>query len=590
MRTYMSISKETAFSRTRSDCSVYLLLLVLIFFVFFQTRTHGFINYDDETYITSNPHVAQGLNVQNMIWAFSTSDASNWHPLTWISHMMDIQIYGVNPGAHHFTNMLFHIANSFLIFFLFRKMTCEFWKSCFLAVLFAIHPLHVESVAWVAERKDVLSTFFGLITLWGYVRYVKKPGIYRYGLILIFYSLSLMAKPMLVTLPFVLLLMDYWPLRRFDKDIPCEEKSQKRSYGLKLLVLRFSVEKLPMVIVAIGSCFITLQVQQKGGAVGAVTMFPLWDRVANALITYTTYIQKMFWPFDLAVIYPYPPSFTVHEIILAGIILVVVSISGFMAAKRFPYIIVGWLWYIGTLVPVIGLVQIGSQSMADRYTYSPLIGIFIIIIWGVSDLTACWVHGRKLVFFAIIFCLCMTISAYVQTGYWKDSIRLFQHALDVTSGNWIANNNLGCALSQKGHAHQAIPYFQEALRINPEYDDARYNLGLAFVARNRFNDAIIQFSRILVTRPEDKDVHIRLGRIYSLQKRFDKAIEHFTRAAEIDPDDAGVYNNIGVFYANQKDFRKAVFFFQKAITIKPDMPGVEKNLKKAREMLSDPIL
>lgn len=591
MITFMSRSEEKVFHRTLADYPVYLILLVLIFFVFFQTRTHDFINYDDETYITSNPHIAKGLNVQNMIWAFSTSYASNWHPLTWISHMMDIQIYGMNPGAHHFTNMLFHILNSFLIFFLFRKMTGEFWKSCFLAVLFAIHPLHVESVAWVAERKDVLSTFFGLITLWGYVRYVENSVIYRYGLVLIFYSLSLMSKPMLVTLPFVLLLMDYWPLRRFDKEIPWEEKSQKRSYGFKSLVLRFSVEKLPLVIVAMGSCFITLLVQQKGGAVGAVTMFPFWDRIANALITYITYIKKMIWPFDLAVIYPYPSSFLMDEIVLASAVLAVVPIIGFMVVKRFPYIIVGWLWYIGTLVPVIGLVQIGSQSMADRYTYIPLIGIFIIISWGAADLTVCWVHRRKkLAVCAMIFCLCMTLSAHVQTRYWKNSIQLFQHALDVTSGNWIANNNLGCALSQKGHTYQAIPYFQEALRINPEYDDARYNLGLAFVARNRFNDAINQFSRILVTRPEDKDVHIRLGRIYGLQKRFDKAIDHFTIAAALDPDDAGIYNNIGVFYANQKDFRKAVFFFQKAITIKPDLPGVEKNLKKAREMLSDPIL
>ncbi|MBA4369483.1 MAG: hypothetical protein C0403_17795, partial [Desulfobacterium sp.] len=524
---YMPISKDTISSRSRSDFLVYLILLVLILFVYTQTRTHDFINYDDETYITSNSHVTKGLNAQNMIWAFTASWASNWHPLTWISHMMDIEIHGVNPGAHHFTSMLFHILNSFLVFFLFRKMTGELWKSCFLAVVFAIHPLHVESVAWVAERKDVLSTFFGLITLWGYFRYVKKPGIHRYGLILVFYSLSLMSKPMLVTFPFVLLLLDYWPLRRFDQDIPSEAKSQKRHYGLKSKALQFSIEKIPLIVIAIGSCFITLLVQQKGGAVGAATMFPFWDRVANSLITYIIYIKKMIWPFDLAVVYPYPPFFPVHKVILAGITLIVVSISGFMAAKRFPYIIVGWLWYVGTLVPVIGLVQIGSQSMADRYTYFPLIGILIMISWVVPDLTACWVHRRKkLAFCAMIFCLCMTISAHVQTRYWKNSIQLFQHALGVTSGNWIAHNNLGCALSQQGHTEQAIPYFQEALRINPEYDDARYNLGLAFVAGNRFNDAINQFSRILVTRPHDKDALVRLGRIYGFQKRFDKAIDH----------------------------------------------------------------
>lgn len=584
----MPVSKDTVSSRSRSDFPVYLLLLVLVLFVYAQTRTHDFINYDDETYITSNPRVTKGLNAQNMLWALTASWASNWHPVTWISHMMDIEIHGMNPGAHHFTSMLFHTLNAFLVFFLFRKMTGELWKSCFLAVVFAIHPLHVESVAWVAERKDVLSTFFGLITLWGYVRYVKNPGICRYGLILIFYSLSLMAKPMLVTLPFVFLLLDYWPLRRFDQDIPSEEKSWKRNYGLQSKAMQFSIEKIPLVVIALGSCFITILVQQRGGAVGAATMFPFWDRVANSLITYITYVKKFVWPFDLAVIYPYPLSFPADKIILAGVLLAAVLILGFMGGKRFPYVIVGWLWYVGTLVPVIGLVQIGSQSMADRYTYFPLIGILIVITWVVPDLTAFRVHRRKLIFFAMIFCVCMTLSAHVQTGYWKDSTRLFQHALDVTSGNWIANNNLGCALSQQGHAEQAIPYFQEALRINPEYDDARYNLGLAFVAGNRFNDAISQFSRILVTRPDDKDVHDRLGRIYGLQKRFDKAIDHFTRAIALDPYDAGVYNNIGIVYANQKDFRKAVIFFQKAIDINPDMSKAKKNLKKAGEMLTDP--
>jgi Flp pilus assembly protein TadD len=591
MRPHRSINNKTPSRWENLDIPVSLLLIVLILCVYYQTGTHEFVNYDDEVYVTSNHHVVKGLGVTEFIWAFTTSWASNWHPLTWLSHMMDIQMYGINPGAHHFTNVLFHIMNSLLFFFLFRKMTGDFWQCCFLAILFAIHPLHVESVAWVAERKDVLSTFLGLLTLWSYIRYVENPLSYRYGLTLFFFSLGLMAKPMLVTFPFVLLLLDYWPLRRFDFNDSFQEDRRGKIYDTGAQVFRLIIEKLPLMVIAAGSSFITLMVQQKGGAVGTVTVFPLWDRVANALITYIGYIEKMFWPFDLAVIYPYPAFFPIIEIVSACLLFAAVTAFGLMVGKRLPYVIVGWLWYIGTLVPVIGLVQIGSQSMADRYTYVPLIGICIIISWGAGDLTARWANGKRtMALCALIVTLCMTISAHVQTRYWKSSVPLYQHALAVTSGNWIANNNLGCALSKQGRTSQAIQYFQEALRINPDYTDAHYNLALAFVSQNRFNDAINHFARVVATRPDDKDVHIRLGRIFILKKQFKKAVDHFTRASELDPNDAEVYNNLGVSYANQGDFRKAVFFLKKAVAIKPDFLAGEKNLQKARESLNEHVL
>ncbi|RJP75752.1 MAG: tetratricopeptide repeat protein [Desulfobacteraceae bacterium] len=569
---------------------VFLLLTFLIFSIYYQTITYDFISYDDEMYITSNPHVLSGLNMKNMAWAFTTSWASNWHPVTWISHMADVQVFGMNSGAHHFVNMMFHIMNSLLIFFLFRKMTSDYWQSCFIAVLFAVHPLHVESVAWVSERKDVLSTFWGLLTLWNYIRYVDHPGVYRYGLMVLFFSLGLMAKPMLVTLPFVFILLDYWPLKRFYTTSSLEKGEEK-----KILIImpffRLWLEKFPLMIIAAGSCMITIWAQQQGGAVGTAEVFPVWDRVVNALTAYIFYIEKMVWPFGLAVIYPYPSSFPVYEFVRVGFLFAVISILAFSAVKRFPYIIVGWLWYIGTLVPVIGLIQVGSQSMADRYTYIPLIGLFIIISWGIPDLTARWIHKKKIITAsALIICVCMAASAHTQTRYWKNSIRLFQHALEVTSGNWIAYNNIGYALSIQGLADQAIGYFQEALRINPEYHDARFNLGVALVSRKRFPEAIHQFYKVLKNRPDDKDVHLHLGRIFSLYNQFDKAVKHFTRASELDPDNAGVYNNIGVLYAKKGNFKKAIYFFQKAMIIQPDYPEAAYNLKRARGALRESVV
>ncbi|MFH2063797.1 MAG: tetratricopeptide repeat protein [Pseudomonadota bacterium] len=563
-------------SRLETGYPVYLLLFVLILCVYYQTGSHDFVSYDDETYIVSNPHVLKGLTLENIIWAFTTSWASNWHPLTWMSHMLDIRFFGTNAGAHHFTNMLLHIMNAFLIFFLFRKMTGDYRQSCFLSVLFAIHPLHVESVTWVSERKDVLSTFCGLLALWSYVRYVETPGVIRYCRIMIFFVLSLMAKPMLVTLPFLLLLMDYWPLNRFS--------APARFF-------RLWVEKIPLMIIAAASSIITIWAQQKGGAVGTAEMFPFWDRAINVLITYTAYIEKMIWPFDLAAIYPYPSSFPMHEIIRSGILLTAIFIYGLVVVKRFPYVIIGWLWYLGTLVPVIGLVQIGSQSMADRYTYVPLIGLFIMVSWGIPDLTGRWVHRKKFMAAgALIVCLCMTASAYIQTGYWKNSARLFQHTLDVTVDNWVAHNNLGCALSRQGRTDQAVGHFQEALRIHPEYEDARFNLGLAFVSQRRLDEAAHQFSRSLASRPDDKDAYIHLGRIFSLQNRLDMAIKHFSRAAELDPDDAVVYNNLGVLHAQKGYLGEAIFFFQKAVAIKPDFSDAVRNLKKARNELCGSVV
>ena len=564
--------------------AVFCLLAVLVSGIYCKTIRHDFLNYDDETYVTANQHVRNGLDARGIGWAFTASRASNWHPLTWISHMMDVHLWGMNPGGHHFTNIVFHLINSFLIFFLLYRMTGKYWQSGFVAVLFAVHPLHVESVAWVSERKDVLSTCFGMLTLWSYLRFIERPGLDRYFPIVIFYTLGLMAKPMLVTLPCVFLLLDYWPLKRFNGDSHNTVQEGGASFGRRFLSL--AAEKLPLVLIAAGSSLITIWAQNKGGAVGTIVMFPFWDRAANASISYVAYIQKMMWPFGLSAIYPYPAGFSISEIVSSGIVLLLISLLGVLTARRFPYGIVGWLWYLGTLVPVIGLVQIGSQSMADRYTYIPLIGLFIIIAWGIGDLVVRLPHRKVFLSLgAMVFGVSLTITAYVQAGYWKNSTALFQHAVAVTSRNWTAYNNLGCALSAKGRVEPAIECFEAALAINPGYGDARFNLGLAYISAKRLQDAEKQLNILFQQRPDDKEVNIHLGMIYTLQNRWEKAIEQYTRASVLDPDDAGVLNNLGVVYAKKGDLEKALWFFQKAVALNPVFKDAVINLEKAKAAL-----
>lgn len=369
--------------RTRRNIMVCLILILAIFTVFWQVRSHDFVNYDDDKYVTENRDVKAGLTTQSIIWAFTTTHASNWHPLTWLSHMLDISLFGLNPGWHHLTNLLFHIANTLLLFLILRGMTEEFWKSAFVAALFALHPLHVESVAWIAERKDVLSTFFWMLTILAYAYYVKHPVLRRYLFVLFSFLLGLMSKPMLVTLPFVLLLLDYWPLGRFQMEEsgitrnPKKHKSKHPEYQ-KSIALRLVREKTPFFVLAGFSSIITFIAQQHGGTVRSLEFLPVKTRVANALISYVAYIGKMIWPFNLAVLYPHPgTTLPMWQTILAGLFLLFISYLVIRKVKKLPYLSIGWFWYVGTLVPVIGLVQVGAQSMADRYTYIPLIGLFI---------------------------------------------------------------------------------------------------------------------------------------------------------------------------------------------------------------------
>jgi len=629
----------TPFFTLRREGVICLILVIVTLAVYWQVGNHEFVNYDDNEYVTENRHVQSGLTPDSIAWAFTSTHAANWHPLTWLSHMLDCQIYGLNPGGHHLTNVILHILNSILLFLIFRRMTGALWKSAFIAALFALHPLHVESVAWVAERKDVLSTFFWMLTMGAYVLYTERPGIKIYLITVLLFALGLMAKPMLVTLPFVLLLLDYWPLGRFHiryvddvqhtEDVSTKDTRRKKGkprYAAEnalqadnnttsnyrwSLVLPLLREKIPFLILAAVSSIVTFYVQQGGGAVGSLYAFPFIIRISNALASYISYIEKMLWPQHLALLYPH--VLEGWKIAGAFLILIFISYVAVRVMKRFPYIIVGWFWYLGTLVPVIGLVQVGSQSMADRYTYVPLIGIFIIIAWGASDILTRWQYRRA---FLAISAGCilsvLTIVTWMQLQYWQNSISLFEHTINVTTDNFTMHCCMGTALAEQGkideavvhytealkikpdyaEAHygrgvvlqeqdkidEAISHYTEALKIKPDYADVHYNLGIALVRQGRVDEAISHYSEAMRINPGDDDARSRLQMIQTILKETDKDIKRLKKLLEINPGDPELHYILGNQYYKRRDFDKSINQYQKALSIHPDAVPVLNNL------------
>lgn len=530
-------------SKVRLEFIVGLFLVLSTLIVYWQIINHDFISFDDDKYVTENHRVKNGLNLNNFIWAFKSSQNSNWHPLTWLSHMLDVQLYGMNPGPHHMTSLLFHILNSLLLFAVFKRMTGKIWQSGFVAAMFALHPLHVESVAWVAERKDVLSTFFGMLTLWSYARYSEYPKMTRYFPVIGFFSLGLMAKPMLVTLPFILLLLDFWPLRRMRINASTHDTSDFQLRPLRQLLL----EKSPLFFLSIASSFITFMVQKKGGAIGTLDTHSLFVRIANALVSYLIYLQQMFWPDNLAVLYPYPTSIYWQQITGAFILLGCITFFAVKYWRKLPWFVVGWFWFMGTLVPVIGLVQVGVQAMADRYTYIPLIGLFIIIAWGVPQLVDRWQHKTKLIFAILIILFpILIITSWIQARYWQSSIILFKHALDVTSNNYVMHNNFGSELGIQGHTDDAIKQFKKAINIYPDFEMAYTNLGEALSYQGKLDESIHFYQDVLANNPDYADVHHNLGIILLRKRELDNAIFHFREALRINTEYAEVYNSMAL--------------------------------------------
>jgi len=511
-----------------------LILVLPTLGVYWEVRNFDFVTFDDYTYVAENPNVQSGLSKSGLVWAFTRSHASNWHPVTWLSHMLDCQFFGLNSGMHHLNNLIFHTANTLLLFLVLGRMTGALWRSAFVSALFALHPLHVESVAWVAERKDVLSTLFWMLTMWAYVRYSERPSPTRYLLIFPFFILGLMSKPMLVTLPFVLLLMDYWPLGRLQSTLP--EKGGKLKTP-KLAVLRLIAEKIPLFVLVALLSVVTFLAQEE--AVQSLDNFHLKARIANGLVSYAAYIRKMFWPNDLSIFYPYPQTLQLWQATASGFFLITMTILFVRMGKRRPFILVGWLWYLGTLFPVIGLVQVGTHAMADRYTYIPLIGLFIMIAWGIPDLLGNWLYRKQVLrISAGLLLVILAVCTWLQVRYWKDSIALFTHAIDVTDDNWMAHNNIGFPLVQQGRNIEAIAHFSEAVRIKPDYAEAHVNLANSYGLEGRFEEAKQHFFDAIRINPDLADAYMNLGVIFARQGNLDKAINHFAAALRVNPDDA----------------------------------------------------
>jgi len=563
--------------KRRLDLLICFCLVIASLSVYWQVYDHDFINYDDNAYITENRHVQAGLSREGVIWAFTTFHAGNWHPLTWLSHMLDSELFGMKAGLHHLTSLLFHTLNSILLFLLFTRMTGELWKSAFVAALFALHPLHVESVAWVAERKDVLSAFFWFLTIWAYVRYTEQVGLKRYLQVLIFFALGLMSKPMLVTLPFALVLMDYWPLGRVQL---WQWRDSGKLAPNKVTILQVILEKAPLLALSAVFSFVAFIAQGRAVA----TLHSLWasDRIANALISYVTYIGQMFWPYDLAVYYPHPGIVPGSQAIGAGFLLICLTGLFIMSYRSHPYLTVGWFWYLGTLIPVIGLIQVGSQAMADRYTYLPLIGLFIIIAWGIPSLFEKWRYRKAVFGIAIsVMLLVMMLTTWRQVGLWKDSETLFSHAIKVTDNNDVAHYNLATALIERGRLNEAIKHCSESLRINPINELPHNNMGKALALQGKIDEAISHFSKALKINFEYADAHNNMGNALASKGQIKLAILHFSKALSLQPDFSDAHNNLGIALAMEGNLDAAIANFREALRSKPDDYRVRENLKRA---------
>lgn len=593
-------------------------LFALVLWAFLPAVDNDFVSIDDPDYVTANAMVQRGLSLDSVRWAFAATEASNWHPLTWLSHMADVELFGPNPAGHHLTNVLLHAFSTLLVFATLGSMTGATWRSFMVAALFGLHPLRVESVAWVSERKDVLAAFFWMLTLLAYVRWVKDQGTNKasatsrvthyaspwYWLTLLCFALGLMGKQMLVTLPFALLLLDHWPLGRFGRDRPA----------------RLVLEKLPFFFLAAAASAVTFWAQRGGGAVNEA--LPLFARLSNATVSYARYLGKLFAPVDLSFFYPMPSAWPLAYVAGAALLLMAITVAAVVSRTRQPAFLIGWLWYLGTLVPVIGLVAIGQQSLADRYTYIPSLGVFLALVWGIHALVA----GREQLVTAagtvtgvgLLVCVALTRE---QTRHWRNTESLCRHALRVTSGNYVAHSLLGMTLGKQGRAEEALRQHQEALRINPDspevqnifgaflqqqgdfaaavprhqeairlrprYAEALYNLATAQEQTGHFTEAMTNYWQAIAVRPTYADAHYNLGTLYLRLNRWEDARQQFERTLAFTPNSPDTLNNLGVALTNLGRFAEAVPWFERAIQWKPDDPRFYFNAAACLQQLGN---
>lgn len=555
-----------------------------------DVANNEFINLDDDLYVTDNARVQMGPTIKTIQWAFTSIHAGYWVPITWLSHMLDCNLYGLNPRGHHMTNLFLHMANTVLLFLLLHRMTAKPWRSAFVAALFALHPLHVESVAWVAERKDVLSTFFWMLAIWTYFRYVERLKSKRYPLIILCFLLALMSKPMTVTLPFALLLLDYWPLgrlefRKIDHGSNPSVSKPMNSVPRRVLFVRLALEKAPLFLLGAALSLFTLFTllsKRESGALSSLDKLPIAVRIGNALVTYIKYMVKMIWPERLAVLYPHPIILPLWEVAGATLLLVTITILVYLFRRKYPYLIVGWLWYLGTLLPVIGLVQAGVQGMADRFTYIPMIGLFIMVVYGISDILSGWRYRKGILATTGAFCLLILIICTAsQVRVWKNSVTLFSHTLKVTANNSIIENNLGATLARQGKDDDAAVHYKRALEINPRYADAHHNLAALLARQEKDQEAMVHFVEALRAKPNSAETHNDLGALLTKHGRIQEAILHFVEAIRINPDYEGTYFNLGLALLEQRRSEEAISCFNEALRINPDRARIQHHLAAA---------
>jgi Flp pilus assembly protein TadD len=557
--------------------TISLLLALATLFLFAQVGGHEFLSYDDNLYVTDNQTVQKGLSWSNAAWAFTTMHAANWHPLTWLSLMLDIQLFGLRPGVLHLVNVLFHAINAAMLFLILYRMTGAHWRSAFVAALFALHPLHVESVAWVAERKDVLSVFFGLLTIWAYLRYAERPGVLRYAWIVLVFVLSLLSKPMLVTMPFLLLLLDYWPLGRMAGSLQPVTGSVPTPQQASLT--RLIVEKIPLIALCTASSVMTVLAQKHGEAMVDLSLRP-GLRLANAAVGYARYLEKTFWPWSLSIFYPHPgTALPMWQSAGAVLLLLMITALVMLRIKRSPWLAIGWFWFAGTLVPVIGLVQVGGQSIADRYTYFPLIGVFIMIAWEAPELIKGRRIGPRALWVASMLVIVVLAGlTWRQLGFWKTHETLFRHALSVTKDNCVALDSLADYLIRKGEIDEAYVDLREALRLCPKDEQAWYNLGVLQRDRGELPEAESSLREALRLKPGYTKAWSNLGAVYLASGRVPEAIDALLEAARHAPGDASIQFNLGSVYGKTGRFAEAIEAYQQAVLLKPDYATAWNNL------------
>ena len=558
----------------RRETAVCLGLLLLTLLPYWQVGGHGFVAFDDDVYITENHRVREGLSLQTVIWAITATEAANWHPLTWMSHLIDVSLFGMWAGGHHLINLLIHGVNVLLLFVVLKRMTGRLWESSLVAALFAIHPLHVDSVAHLAQRKDVLSGMFWMLTLLAYHQYVSHPSRVRYATVVVCLGLGLMAKPMLVTLPFVLLLLDFWPLRRMENFIG-RRTGDFPGVSPSTLIR----EKIPLFFLVVISCVITYFVQESGGAVRSLDAYPLDERLGNAIVAYLAYLGKMIWPSKLAFFYPHPGLPPVWTIALSALLIGGVFWGAILLRYRHPYLLTGWLWYIGTLVPVIGLVQVGMQSMADRYAYIPMIGIYVIVSWGLAARVRTWGILKMIRVMLVTVTLCLLMGkTFLQAGYWSGSIPLFQHAISVTEANRVAHMNLGRVYQTQGGFEEAIRHYRRALQIDPEYARAHNNLGTVYEQMGQLDQAIREYRAALEIDPDLIKAHVNMGIVLEKRGQPDDAIRHFETAVRLAPEYAQARQYLGLALYRRQKIAAALVHLRENVRLAPNNPAGHNNL------------